>query len=115
MQDNLCTQGVATTAASRVLEGYVPPYDATAVSRLKAAGAVVIGKTNMDQFGMGSSTENSAYKVIARASARHPAGLSCWCTVAHAPAANPAVCPAALPCLALLPPCNPVRGMHVCS
>lgn len=65
LQDNLCTQGVATTAGSRVLEGYVPPFDATAIARLKAAGAVVIGKTNLDQFGMGSSTENSAFKVRA--------------------------------------------------
>lgn len=61
VQDNLCTRGVATTAGSRVLSGYVPPYDATSWARLSAAGAVLLGKTNMDEFGMGSSTERSAY------------------------------------------------------
>ncbi len=61
VKDTLATRGLATTAASRLLDGYVPPYDATAVARLRAAGAVVLGKTNCDEFSMGSSTENSAF------------------------------------------------------
>ena len=61
LKDNMCTRGVETTAASQILAGYRPPYDATVVSRLGAGGAVVVGKTNLDEFAMGSSTENSAY------------------------------------------------------
>jgi aspartyl-tRNA(Asn)/glutamyl-tRNA(Gln) amidotransferase subunit A len=61
LKDNLCTRGIPTTCSSRILTGWVPPYDATAVSRAVSRGAVVIGKTNLDEFAMGSSTENSAY------------------------------------------------------
>jgi aspartyl-tRNA(Asn)/glutamyl-tRNA(Gln) amidotransferase subunit A len=62
VKDLLCIDGVPTTCGSRILEGYRPPYTATAVQKMEAAGAIVVGKTNMDEFAMGSSTENSAYK-----------------------------------------------------
>ena len=61
IKDNLCTKGVTTTCASRMLEGFVPPYESTVTSKLWDAGAVLLGKTNLDEFAMGGSTETSAF------------------------------------------------------
>ncbi|MBM5569830.1 amidase family protein, partial [Klebsiella quasipneumoniae] len=61
IKDNICVRGMQTSCGSRILGDYHPPYEATAVERLRAAGAVFVGKTNCDEFAMGSSNENSAF------------------------------------------------------
>ncbi len=78
LKDALCTIDAPTTCGSRMLEGYRPPYDATVVTRLRAAGAIVLGKTNLDEFAMGSSTEHSAYRITRNpySAAHSPGGSS---------------------------------------
>jgi aspartyl-tRNA(Asn)/glutamyl-tRNA(Gln) amidotransferase subunit A len=65
IKDNMCIQGIPTTCASRILENFVSPYESTVTQKLKDAGAVIVGKTNLDEFAMGSSTENSGYQITA--------------------------------------------------
>lgn len=78
IKDNMCTKGIPTTCASRILENFVPPYESTVTQKLADAGAVMVGKANLDEFAMGSSTENSAYQVTANPwdVARVPGGSS---------------------------------------
>ena len=72
IKDNICTKGIRTTCASKILENFIPPYDATAYQKIAAQGSIVIGKANLDEFAMGGSTENSAYHVT-----RNPHNLDC--------------------------------------
>jgi len=92
LKDALCTRGVPTTSGSKILEGWTPPYDATVVARLRAADALIPGKTNLDELAMGSSTESSAYGVTRNPvdEARTPGGSSGGSAVAVAAGMAPA-------------------------
>lgn len=86
VKDNICAEGTKTACASQILENFVSPYDATVISNLKSRGMIVLGKTNMDEFGMGASGENSSYKITKNpiATTRTAGGSSCGSAAAVA-------------------------------
>ena len=98
VKDNMCTEGIPTTCASRMLEGFVPGYTCEAVRRLEQAGVILIGKTNMDEFAMGSTTETSAFGVTRNPrNPRHVPGGSSGGSAAAVAAGPPPPLPAAAP------------------
>ena len=91
VKDNICTAGIQSTAGSKILQGYIPPFDATVVERVKTAGGVIIGKTTMDEFGFGSFSTNCAYAVpknpydLERTCGGSSGGAACLTAVADFP------------------------------